>query len=68
MKEISDYDSDNEIPLTVETRGYHFEPEYSEELLQKDTVIISSCTDTGNREFGRKHKTPCRAGSLYSVY
>ncbi len=33
---MSDYDSDDDLPFTVDTRGYFCEPEYTEEeLLQK---------------------------------
>ncbi len=35
---MSDYDSNNETPFTVETRGHLYEPEYTEEeLLQMET-------------------------------
>ncbi len=34
---MSDYDSDNEMPFTVDMRGYYYEAEYTEEeLLQRE--------------------------------
>lgn len=35
---MSDYDSDDEVPFTLEPRGYLYEPEFTEEeLLQMET-------------------------------